>query len=82
MVKPERIENGGLITAELLNSHADAIEELQDLPTPKDGKNGKAGNDGLSVKGITLSTKDGQVVSGEATLSDGSTIPVTVKEED
>lgn len=45
------------------------------------GDAGAAGADGKSVTAIKLTTTDGAVTGGEATLSDGSKITITVSEE-
>lgn len=50
-------------------------------PAGADGKNGAqgpAGADGKSVKAIALTTTAGAVTGGTCTLSDDSTIPITV----
>lgn len=39
---------------------------------------GQDGDDGLSVTAIALTTTEGAVTGGTATLSDGSTINITV----
>ena len=54
-------------------------------PAGADGKNGAqgpAGADGKSVKAISLTTTAGAVTGGTCTLSDDSTIPITVTSAD
>ncbi|AKV56040.1 hypothetical protein AB656_01095 [Bifidobacterium actinocoloniiforme DSM 22766] len=44
------------------------------------GPAGPKGDDGLSLTAIELTAdKDGTITGGTGTLSDGSTIPITVK---
>ena len=43
------------------------------------GPAGAAGADGKSITAIKLITTEGQVTSGEATMSDQSKIPITVE---
>ena len=40
--------------------------------------NGEKGDDGASVTAIALVTEDGAVTGGTATLSDGTTVEITV----
>lgn len=42
--------------------------------------NGQDGEDGASVTAIALTTTEGAVTGGTATLSDGTTITITVTE--
>lgn len=46
------------------------------------GDAGAAGTDGKSITAIKLTTTEGAVTGGEATLSDGSKITITVSEEE
>lgn len=48
----------------------------------KDGAQGPAGADGKSVKAIALTTTAGAVTGGTCTLSDGSTLAITVTATD
>ena len=48
----------------------------------KAGAQGPAGADGKSVKAISLTTTAGAVTGGTCTLSDESTIPITVTSSD
>ena len=48
----------------------------------KDGAQGPAGADGKSVKAIALTTTAGAVTGGTCTLSDDSTITITVTTTD
>lgn len=48
----------------------------------KDGAQGPAGADGKSVKAISLTTTAGAVTGGTCTLSDDSTIAITVTSAD
>lgn len=45
-----------------------------------DGQDGQDGADGASVTAIALTTTEGAVTGGTATLSDGTTITITVTE--
>lgn len=47
-------------------------------PKGDTGATGPAGADGKSIKAIAFTTTDGVVTGGTATLSDGSTIQITV----
>lgn len=49
-------------------------------PAGQNGETGPAGADGKSIKAIALTTTDGVVTGGTATLSDNSTIQITVTE--
>lgn len=42
--------------------------------------NGEKGDDGASVTAIALVTESGNVVSGTATLSDGTTVEIAISE--
>ena len=44
------------------------------------GDKGDAGAKGASVKSIAFTTTDGKVTGGTATLTDNTTVPVTVTE--
>lgn len=52
------------------------IEENFDV----DGEDGQDGADGLSVTAIAFTKTEGEITGGTATLSDGSTIAITVTE--
>lgn len=84
---PTTWANGDVITAEKLNKLETGVQNEQVGPAgpkgeagPKgaDGKNGANGKDGLSVKAIALTTTDGKVTGGEATLTDDSKVAITV----
>ena len=51
-------------------------------PKGDTGAQGPAGADGKSVKEISLTTTAGAVTGGTCTLSDDSTIPITVTSAD
>lgn len=51
-------------------------------PKGDTGAQGPAGADGKSVKAISLTTTAGAVTGGTCTLSDDSTIPITVTSAD
>lgn len=51
-------------------------------PAGRDGAQGPAGADGKSVKAIALTTTAGAVTGGTCTLSDDSTIAITVTATD
>lgn len=53
---------------------------VQDLE-PQVGPAGPKGDDGLSLTAIELTAdKDGKITGGTATMSDGSSIPINVKQ--
>lgn len=94
---PTTWTDGDLITAEKLNKLEAGVQNEQVGPQgpkgdtgaqgPKgaDGKNGAqgpAGADGKSVKAIALTTTAGVVTGGTCTLSDDSTIAITVTATD
>lgn len=94
---PTTWTDGDLITAEKLNKLEAGVQNEQVGPQgpkgdtgaqgPKgaDGKNGAqgpAGADGKSVKAIALTTTAGAVTGGTCTLSDDSTIAITVTTTD
>lgn len=82
-----------VITKEKLNNIEDGIANIELTPGPKgdtgaqgpkgdqgdQGPAGAAGADGKSITAIKLITTEGQVTSGEATMSDQSKIPITVE---
>lgn len=82
-----------VITKEKLNNIEDGITNIELTPGPKgdtgaqgpkgdqgdQGPAGAAGADGKSITAIKLITTEGQVTSGEATMSDQSKIPITVE---
>jgi hypothetical protein len=81
-------KSGDTITAERLNALENGVQNEQVGPAGKDGAagakgdtgaTGKAGADGKSVKAIALTVDtDGKVTGGTATLSDNSTLAITV----
>lgn len=87
---PTKWNNGDVITAEKLNKLEQGVENEQVGPQgPKGdtgakgdkGDTGAAGADGKSITAIKLTTTEGAVTSGEATLSDGSKITIIVSKE-
>ena len=46
----------------------------------KAGTNGAKGVDGKSVTAMTLTSKDGKITGGEATLTGGTKLPITISE--
>lgn len=69
---PTTWSDGDLITAEKLNKLESGVQNEQV------GAAGAAGADGKSVKAIALTTTGGAVTGGTCTLSDDSTIQITV----
>lgn len=68
--------SGDTITAERLNALENGVKNEQAGPA---GAKGAAGADGKSVKAIALTVDgDGKVTGGTATLSDNSTLAITV----
>lgn len=68
--------SGDTITAERLNALENGVQNEQVGPA---GAKGAAGADGKSVKAIALTVDaDGKVTGGTATLSDNSTLAITV----
>lgn len=68
--------SGDTITAERLNALENGVQNEQVGPA---GAKGAAGDDGKSVKAIALTVDaDGKVTGGTATLSDNSTLAITV----
>ena len=63
-----------------LNGWVDAASGVQGPKGEKGdtGPQGPAGADGKSIKAIAFTTTDGVVAGGTATLSDDSTIQITV----
>lgn len=82
-----------VITKEKLNNIEDGIANIELTPGPKgdtgaqgpkgdqgdQGPAGAAGADGKSITAIKLITTEGQVTSGEATMSNQSKVPITVE---
>lgn len=62
----------GKTVAELINSIATNFNIT--------GAKGEDGSDGASVTAITLTTTEGAVTGGTATLSDGTEVAITVTE--
>lgn len=94
---PTTWTDGDLITAEKLNKLEAGVQNEQVGPQgPKGdtgaqgpagadgapGAQGPAGADGKSVKAIALTTTAGSVTGGTCTLSDDSTITITVTATD
>ena len=85
---PTTWTDGDLITAEKLNKLEQGVQNEQVGPQGpagadgKDGAQGPSGADGKSVKAIALTTTAGAVTGGTCTLSDDSTIPITVTATD
>ena len=73
--EPTTWTDGDLITAAKLNKLEQGVQNEQVGPK---GPAGATGADGKSVKAIELTTTAGQVTGGTCTLSDDSTIPITV----
>lgn len=73
---PNTWKDGDVITAEKLNAIEQGISNEQVGP---EGPKGDPGADGKGVKSLSL-TKDtsGAITGGTLTLSDNSTVPVTV----
>lgn len=78
-------KSGDTITAERLNALENGVKNEQVGPagakgdTGAAGAKGAAGADGKSVKAIALTVDaDGKVTGGTATLSDNSTLAITV----
>lgn len=79
---PTEWKDGDIITAERLNKLEAGVQNEQVGPQgPKGdtGATGPAGADGKSVKSIALTADStGKVTGGTATLTDDSTVPITV----
>lgn len=78
---PTTWSDGDLITAEKLNKLESGVQNEQVGPQGPKGETraaGAAGADGKSVKAIALTTTGGAVTGGTCTLSDDSTIQITV----
>lgn len=82
---PTTWQDGDIITAEKMNKLEQAVQNEQIGPAGPAGKNGENGKDGAagkagaSVKAIKLTTDgEGKVTGGEATLTDESTVQITV----
>lgn len=74
---PTTWNNGDVITAEKLNKLEKGVQNEQVGPA------GSAGADGKSVKAIALTADStGKVTGGTATLSDDSTVPITVTQSE
>lgn len=72
-------KSGDTITAERLNALEKGVQNEQVGPAGKDGAAGSNGADGKSIKAIALKVgADGKVTGGTATLSDDSTLDITV----
>ncbi|MBT9676740.1 phosphoenolpyruvate synthase [Levilactobacillus brevis] len=71
--------DGDVITADKLNNIENGIDNEQVGLTGTPGKDGAPGKDGNSVTAIALTTDTtGKVTGGTATLSDKTTLPITV----
>lgn len=76
---PTTWQDGDVITAEKMNKLEQAVQNEQIGPAGPAGKDGAAGKAGASVKAIKLTTDEaGKVTGGEATLTDESTVQITV----
>lgn len=76
---PTTWQDGDVITAEKMNKLEQAVQNEQIGPSGPAGKDGAAGKAGASVKAIKLTTDEsGKVTGGEATLTDESTVTITV----
>ncbi len=61
------------------DSLADVVDYLaENYTAPSDGEDGAAGADGASVTAMELTVTEGVVTGGTATLSDESTVAITV----
>lgn len=69
-------EEGTAPHGKSLHAILDCIAEHWDV----NGEDGADGADGASVTAIALTTTEGAVTGGTATLSDGTTITITVTE--
>lgn len=78
---PTNWSAGDEITSAKLNNMEKGIKDGSTTagPAGKDGTNGKDGKDGISLTALALvADADGKITGGTATLSDKSTIDVTV----
>lgn len=75
---PNNWSAGDTITSTKLNNMEQGIATASTTPGPA-GKDGTNGKDGVSLTALALTVDgDGKVTGGKATLSDKSTIDVTV----
>lgn len=58
----------------------DSVADLLDCIAEHFDCDGEDGQDGASVTAIALTTTEGAVTGGTATLSDGTTVTITVTE--
>lgn len=86
---PTDWKDGDVITKEKLNKLEAGVQNEQvgpEGPKGADGKDGAKGEpgtngaDGLGIKSIALTTTDGKVTAGEATMTDDSKVAITVTE--
>jgi hypothetical protein len=83
---PNTWKDGDVITADKLNALEQGVGAVKDGTPGKDGDPGAKGDPGAAGKNaptitaIALTTTDGKVTAGTATLSDKSTVAITVTE--
>ncbi|KRK40897.1 hypothetical protein [Loigolactobacillus bifermentans] len=82
---PNEWKDGDVITAAKLNALEQGVSAAKDGATGAkgdpgtDGKDGATGATGTSVTALALATDaDGKVTGGTATMSDGSTVAITI----
>lgn len=75
------IKFGKKCSSEEVEPTGNTVDEVLESIAENFDINGADGDDGLSVTAIKLTTTEGAVTGGEATLSDGSKITITVEEE-
>lgn len=80
----EKVKAGQEIKAAKINEVIDEVENIELTPGPKGdagpkGTTGSKGDPGAGVKAIELTTDEaGAVTGGTATLTDNSTINITI----
>lgn len=77
---PTDWKDGDVITKEKLNKLEAGVQNEQVGPEGPKGEAGTNGADGLGIKSIALTTTDGKVTAGEATMTDDSKVAITVTE--